>query len=201
MKTINTILTGVGGQGILTLSRMMGNTAILADLDVTVSEVHGMAQRGGSVIVHLKVGEKIYSPLIPKQGADWIIGLEAIETYRHINYLDREGYILMDSRVIPPPAPDKPIPKKEELIREIAKTASRVYIIPAHESAIKLGNAILANTILFGAIAQLNILGIDKRYYIESMRQSLPDRYLEINLEAFDFGYKYKFDVIEINRR
>ena len=191
MDIINILLVGVGGQGILTLSRMIGHTAMIGGLDVLISEVHGMSQRGGSVVVHLKAGEKVYSPLIPRHDADWIVGLEAIETYRHINYASSETRILMDNRVIPPPLSSEESPDKSMLIREIEKFVSEVYVVPAHELSLNIGNPILANTILFGGLARVNILGLDKELYLKALEESVPGKFLEMNLKAFEEGYKY----------
>lgn len=188
---INILLVGVGGQGILTLSRMIGYTAMIGGLDLLISEVHGMSQRGGSVVVHLKAGDKVYSPLIPRHNADWIIGLEAIETYRHINFASRETKVLMDNRVIPPPLSDKAVPDRSRLIGDIDKMVSRVYIVPAHELSLKLGNPILANSILFGGIAKVNILCLDKDLYLDALKSSIPRKYVDINVRAFDEGYNY----------
>jgi indolepyruvate ferredoxin oxidoreductase beta subunit len=188
---INILLVGVGGQGILTLSRMIGYTAMIGGLDLLISEVHGMSQRGGSVVVHLKAGDKVYSPLIPRHNADWIIGLEAIETYRHINFASRETKVLMDNRVLPPPLSDKAVPDRSRLIGDIDKMVSRVYIVPAHELSLKLGNPILANAILFGGIAKVNILGLDKDLYLDALKSSIPRKYVDINVRAFDEGYNY----------
>lgn len=184
------ILVGVGGQGILTLARMIGIAAIKSNLDVYISEVHGMAQRGGSVIVHLKVGDKVYSPLIAKGDADWLIGLEIIECCRYIDYASKKTNVVINDRLIPPPGIYISESKKKNLIKIINQYVNNTYIIPAHKLAVELGDSILTNSIMFGAVSKLNILNIKKELYLEALQEAIPRKYLNINIVAFKKGDK-----------
>jgi len=192
----NILLVGVGGQGILTLSRLIGEAAINAGLDVLISEVHGMAQRGGSVVVHVKVGDKVYSPLITVSDADWIIALEIMECCRYIHYASNKTKAILNDRLIPPPVLDKPIPEKEEMLNKLRNIIQRIYVIPAHEIALKLGLPILTNTVIFGVSAKLNILDIKERYYVEALRKVFPEKYFEINFKAYKEGLNFTSTLI-----
>lgn len=184
------ILVGVGGQGILTLARMIGIAAIKSNLDVYISEVHGMAQRGGSVIVHLKVGDEVYSPLIAKGDADWLIGLEIIECCRYIDYASKKTNAIINDRLIPPPGTYISESKKKNLIKIINQHVNNTYIIPAHKLAVELGDPILTNSIMFGAVSKLNILNIKKELYLEALQETIPRKHLNVNIVAFKKGDK-----------
>ncbi|RLE81416.1 MAG: indolepyruvate oxidoreductase subunit beta [Thermoprotei archaeon] len=191
-RIFNIAITGVGGQGIITLSKLIGRSALLEGFDVRVAEIHGMAQRGGSILTHIRFGKEVYSSLIPKFSADILLGLEAIEVARYIDYLAPGGYLLLSDHIIRPPMAEVRItvPEIVASIRAAFHDNVNTYVIDAYRKALELGNAALENTIMLGALCALNIVSITKESFIKAIKDVIPPRYLEINLTAFEEGYK-----------
>lgn len=181
------ILAGVGGQGILTLARMIGNLALILNLDVKISEVHGMAQRGGSVVVHITIGDTIYSPLIPYNKADWLVGLELIEACRYLSYCNQRTKIVIDHRIINPPL-GKIMLTANEIIDLIKKKFQDVHIIYAYKYACKMGDPLLTNSIIFGALHKLNLLNASYDKCLQALSNTFPSSILEKNILAFNKG-------------
>jgi len=187
--TVRIILAGVGGQGILTLARMIGNLARILNLDVKVSEVHGMAQRGGSVVVHISIGSEVNSPLIPYGKADWLVGLELIEACRYLDYCNKQTKIVIDKRIINPPLSGIVL-TSNELINLIRANYSNVYLISAYERACELGNPLLTNSIVFGFLCRLKLLDADYSDYVQALSETIPKKVLRDNITAFNEGLK-----------
>ena len=188
MDKLNIMIVGVGGQGSLLASRMIGTAALKKSYDVKVSEVHGMSQRGGSVVTYVKLGEKVNSPLIEKGEADIIISFEMLEALRWSDYLNKEGKIIVnDQKINPMPV----ITGKEKypgnILGQIKTVCDNVICINALEIAKELGNTKVVNIILIGILARLS--SIEKDVWLETLKEVVPQRFYSINEKAFEAGY------------
>ncbi|TKJ43310.1 indolepyruvate oxidoreductase subunit beta [candidate division TA06 bacterium B3_TA06] len=187
-KTTNIFVAGVGGQGIIKFSNLLCEVAMRAGLDVKKSEIHGMAQRGGSVTTHVRFGEKVYSPLIPQGGADFICSMEHLEAVRHIAFLNREqGRLIYDPYEIAPPevyTAQRSYPKDIE--ERLAKLAPNRIALPAFENALKIGNSRAQNVIMLGALS--TFLPFEDSLYEEAIRAGFKPKYVDINIKAFHLG-------------
>ncbi len=183
----NIMIVGVGGQGTLLASRILGSAIIKQGFDVKVSEVHGMSQRGGSVVTYVKYGDEVHSPIVDKGEADIILAFELLEAYRALPYLRKGGKIIVNDQIINPMpvitgAMDYPTDIKEKL----TKSADTV-IIDALEKATKAGNFKAVNVVLIGLMAKST--DIPYETWIESLHECVPAKFLDVNLKAFDLGY------------
>jgi len=186
-NTTNILVAGVGGQGVILASDIMADTFLKAGYDVKKSEVHGMAQRGGSVSSHVRYGEKVYSPIIKMGELDYLFMLEKLETLRWLPYCKPDTVFLVDGIRINPPAVnlgDMEYPEDvDETLRENFKN---VHFIKATDIARELGNARAANVVLLGSLAKL--LDIDSSMWLECIKERLPERLHELNEKAFTQG-------------
>jgi len=188
MKTNNILVVGVGGQGTLITSRILGNLALEMGYDVKLSEVHGMAQRGGSVVTHIRFGEKVYSPLVEVGQADIIVSFEKLEALRWLHYLKKDGIMLVNTQEIDPmPVIIGASSYPEDVIEQLKKDCKNVYAIDALSRAKVLGNIKVANTVLLGLLAKH--MSIPKEKWIEIIEKTVPVKTIKINTEAFEEGY------------
>lgn len=185
MKT-NIILSGVGGQGILTIAAVLDTAALDQDLFVKQAEVHGMSQRGGAVQSHVRISdETIHSDLIPLGKADMIISVEPMELLRYLPYLKSEGWLITDSE---PFINTKNYPERESLFNEIKSHPNNI-IVDATEIAKKIGNSKAANMVLLGAASSLIPLSEESLVKaIKTLFQRKSERIVNLNLEAFNAG-------------
>lgn len=190
-EIINLIVCGVGGQGLITLARIIGITAVKKNIKVLMSEVHGMAQRGGQVVVHIRIG-KPESPLIPHGGADVIIGLELIETYRNLEYAHSNSIIIVNNRIIRPAIPKVKLPKEEEILEAINATNVKLIVIDALENAKKAGIPIAENMVMLGALMATKILqeNITISDIEEVITEVFPENLARKNIKALRLGYE-----------
>ncbi len=187
MKTVNILLSGVGGQGVLLASQILTRVAMAADLDVKQSEVHGMSQRGGSVTSHVRFGAKVYAPTIDPGEADFVLGFERLEALRNAHYVAADGVILYNTMRINPSTVASGVAVYPDGIAErIAAFADRVYAVDGLGLAEKAGNVRAANTVMVGAISRF--LPIDEKLWAEQIREILPAKLVDLNLKAFAFG-------------
>jgi indolepyruvate ferredoxin oxidoreductase beta subunit len=190
MKT-NIILTGVGGQGVITAANILGKAVLKARLNVYVSEVHGMAQRGGSVNCTVRFGN-VYGPLIKDGTADAIVSTEPIEALRYIQYANKKTKIITDINPIIPytvsVGTDR-YPNLEMVFKELREYAY-LYVIDANKIAKEAGNIITKNIVLLGALAATDILKFKSDILIETILENVPIKYKEINKKAFQEGFK-----------
>ncbi|MBQ2932792.1 MAG: indolepyruvate oxidoreductase subunit beta [Clostridia bacterium] len=183
----NIMIVGVGGQGTLLASRILGNVAIGEGYDVKVSEVHGMSQRGGSVVTYVKYGEKVYSPIIDKGGADIILAFELLEAERSIPFLKKGGKLIVNSQKIDPMPV---ITGAAEYPADIDKKLSAVAdttVVDALSAAKEAGNIKSVNVVLIGVLAKTTEIPYEK--WIEALKTTVPAKFLDVNLKAFDIGY------------
>ncbi len=182
------LIAGVGGQGILLISNILGRAAILQGYRVRGSEVHGMAQRGGSVVAHVRIGD-VHSPLIPEGEADYLIALEPLEALRYLNYLREGCKALISTFMIPPALSAGKIgayPKLDDIIEYLSRYAD-VYPVDAFSLAKKAGSALTMNVVMLGALSKLGF-PLPEEALIQAMLSLVPEKTREMNLKAFELG-------------
>jgi indolepyruvate ferredoxin oxidoreductase beta subunit len=188
--TTNIMIVGVGGQGTLLASRILGNVALSQGLDVKVSEVHGMSQRGGSVVTYVKFGEKIHSPIIDKGEADIILAFELLEAYRALPWLKAGGKLIVnDQKINPMPV----ITGAADYPADIANTLSEcadTTVLNALALASEAGNIKAVNVVLIGVMAQNTDIPFD--VWTKAIQEIVPPKFLKVNQDAFVLGYHYK---------
>ena len=191
MKRVDVVLSGVGGQGILTLAALMGTAAIIDGYDVRISEVHGMAQRGGQVVCHVRIGERVSSPLVMEGSADMVVSLELSETIRALQYLKPKGIVVMNSNALPPPLSiitGFPYPSLNALIEEAREIAGEVYALNANEIAKGIGFPQSANLVMLGAAWATGKLLLSKDSILKSIAKLFSGRAFDANKRAFEEG-------------
>jgi indolepyruvate ferredoxin oxidoreductase beta subunit len=185
---MNVLVCGVGGQGVLLFTGLLAQVALAAGQDVKKSEVHGMAQRGGSVSSHVRFGPKVFSPLIDPGTADLVVAFERLEAVRYVHYLRSDGRILYDPHRIDPVPVQLGLvkrPEGEDLDRRLRGRAASIPIA-AFAAARELGNARVQNVIMLGAAAPF--LGLPEGSYRDAIRTLVKPNFVELNLRAFDTG-------------
>ncbi len=186
---INTIvIAGVGGQGVLLASDTLTELFKNAGFDVKKSEVHGMSQRGGDVVSTVRWGKIVYSPIVGKNGADYILALEKLEALRTLPLLKPDGIIILNSYQFNPLPVSAGLAKYPENITEFLKTqVKQVYEVDAFSIALKLGNARIMNIVMLGSLAKK--LDIDLKIWSKTIEYMVPKKFLELNLKGFQYGY------------
>lgn len=188
MNNLNIMLVGVGGQGTLLASRVLGTVALKMGYDVKVSEVHGMSQRGGSVVTYVKMGEKIYSPLIEKGEADVILAFEELEALRWMEYLKDGGRMIVNEQEINPmPVIIGKAKYPENIVGKLKEKLGNVSSINALKIARESGNIKTVNTVLIGLMAAST--DIAREVWLDAMKEVIPQKLLEVNLKAFEAGF------------
>ncbi|MCD6300774.1 MAG: indolepyruvate oxidoreductase subunit beta, partial [Staphylothermus sp.] len=171
---LNILITGVGGQGNVTMARILATAAAFAGYDVLVGELYGSAQRGGSVTSHVRIGKKVLTPMIPKHSADAVIALEMNESLRVIDYMKKGVTIVLNEYSIYPPEVlrgEAEYPSKDEIVSILEDLTDKIYIVPATNIAIKqLGNVMVGNTILLGFFLSVFDTGIEYKHVEEALR-------------------------------
>ncbi|MCS7258542.1 MAG: indolepyruvate oxidoreductase subunit beta [candidate division WOR-3 bacterium] len=186
-KVTNILVCGVGGQGILLFTDILGEVAMNAGFDIKKSEVHGMAQRGGSVVSQLRFGPVVYSPLIPETEAHFIVALEKLEALRYIHYLSPKGKALVDPLEIYPMSVltgEREYPK--DIIERLKRRTRYLYLVEAFKTAQDLGEARAQNIVMLGVLSRF--LGFPDELYEEAIKKYVRPKYHEINLKAFRVG-------------
>lgn len=188
-ETKNIMIVGVGGQGTLLTSRIIAQVAVEMGYDVKVSEVHGMAQRGGSVVSQVRYGEKVYSPIIKKGDADIILAFEKLEAARWLDYLKPGGMVIInDDRVDPLPVMSGKVRYPENIVDRIKEMVAQTTLIDATTIARSCGDVRAANVVLVGILS--SAIGLPEEEVVKAIRQLVPAKALEINLAAFKEGQK-----------
>ncbi len=182
------LIVGVGGQGTLLASRVLGNLALSLGCDVKLSEVHGMAQRGGSVVTHVRFGDRVLSPVIDKGGADIILAFEKLEALRWCGYLKKGGKMFVSTQeVLPMPVITGAAEYPKDIVEKIKATVPDAVFVDALALAQKAGNAKVLNIVLIGVLARN--MDIEKQAFIEAIKATVPKKAIESNLAAFELGY------------
>lgn len=187
MAVKNIMIVGVGGQGTLLTSRILGGLALSGGYDVKLSEVHGMAQRGGSVVTFVRYGDTVAEPIVEEGQADVIIAFEKLEALRYAHFLKKDGALVVnDWRIDPMPVVIGAAKYPEAIIENLEKKY-KVYAVNATEESKKLGNPRVFNLIVLGAAAQHMDFSKEEWYYV--IERTVPSKTIEINKKAFDVGY------------
>ena len=187
MATRNIMIVGVGGQGTLLTSRILGGLAMEAGYDVKLSEVHGMAQRGGSVVTFVRYGENVFEPIVEEGQADVIIAFEKLEAMRYAHFLKENGALVVnDWRIDPMPVVIGAAEYPQNIIENL-KENHKVYAVNATEEAKKLGNSRVFNLIVLGVAAQH--MDFTKEQWHNVIKNTVPPKTVDININAFEMGY------------
>ena len=187
----NIVIVGVGGQGTLLASRILGYVATAQGYDVKVSEVHGMSQRGGSVVTYVKYDKKVHSPIVSQGDADILLAFEQLEAYRSLPYLKKGGKLLVNTQKTDPmPVIIGAAEYPENILEKIQQKGICVTAIDALTLAREAGNERSVNVILIGALAANS--DIPKETFIEAINKTVPPKFLEANLKAFELGFSAK---------
>ena len=186
-------IVGVGGQGVLRASMVLGNAAMKSGYKVAMSEVHGMAQRGGSVLCTLRFGDDVISPLEAEGDADMIMGFEPVETCRYLSLGNKDTVVIMNLDPVYPSmvaAGMESYPEIDELIASARSQNQNVRTLEATSLAIEAGKAVAANAVMIGAVAGVKGFPLDMNVLRETLAENVPQKFLELNLKAFDLGFK-----------
>ena len=187
METKNVMIVGVGGQGSLLASKLLGRLLMSRGYDIKVSEVHGMSQRGGSVVTYVRFGDKVYSPGIDKGQADFIVSFELLEAARWTSYLKPEGKIIVNTQQINPmPVIIGAAEYPENLVQKMVDAGLNVDAMDALSLAEQAGNAKAVNLVLMGRLSRY--FDIPEEEWMAAIEQSVPPKFLELNQKAFALG-------------
>ena len=188
-KQGNILFCGVGGQGILLASEVTAYSLLAAGMEVRKSEVHGMAQRGGSVTAHLRYGEKVYSPLISLGEADLIVAFEMLESVRYLPYMHSDSQVIVNTHKIYPPAvATGKMTYPDNVLDELANNNIKVKELDAFEVARKVGEVRAVNIAMVGVLS--TYIEIDEQVFLDVMNERIPERFREANINAFLEGRK-----------
>ena len=190
MNTTSLMIVGVGGQGTLLASKLLGKLLMAEGYDVKVSEVHGMSQRGGSVVTYVKYGDKVYSPVITDGEADYIVSFEKIEAARYVSCLKKGGKIIVNTQEIDPmPVIIGNAEYPSDVLDGIVSSGVSVDAFDALSLAEKAGSSKAVNIALMGRLAKY--LGIEKEKWVEAISNTVPEKFKDLNLKAFELGYSF----------
>lgn len=187
MKTLNLLLSGVGGQGVILASKILSKAALLQGLDIKQSEVHGMSQRGGSVVSHVRIGEVVHSPLVPHGECDVLLGFEPLEGLRYAHWVRSDGTLIYNTdRVNPSTVSSGLAEYPADLERRFEAYPCRKMAIDAGALAERAGTRRAANVVLVGALSSRLDFPVD--VWAKALEESVPPKVLEVNREAFRLG-------------
>lgn len=188
MKTTSIMIVGVGGQGSLLASKLLGTLLVDEGYDVKVSEVHGMSQRGGSVVTYVRFGKKVYSPIVTQGEADFIISFEKLEAARYAAFLKKDGRIIVNTQEIDPmPVIIGAAEYPNNILEELKEKGLNVEDIDALTPAIKAGSAKAVNIVLMGRAAKYFDIPYDR--WISAIEKTVNPKFVEMNKVAFELGY------------
>ena len=198
MKEFNVIVTGVGGLGAMTLGTIIAEAALKQGYDVRTTELHGLAQRGGSIPLHIRFGEKMYTPLILEGEANLIIALEPLEALRasYFGSKRQKTVFLIDNYKLPPITVSvlgEKYPSMEKIVNNIKPFAGEIMVIDASNTVKKeIGNVITSNIFMIGYAVGKGLIPIKEKFILEAIEEIVPSRYMEMNKKVFEMGKKYK---------
>jgi len=190
-RNVEIIISGVGGQGVILAAEILGNAAMREGLEVIVSEIHGMAQRGGSVTSHVRIGHKVYSPTIIEGSSNMILGFEPIETLRSLKFANKKTRIIMNSKQTIPITVSigaSKYPSLEEVVAQCKKFTKHVTVLDAFKIAETAGSSMTVNMVLLGALVKTSMLPIREKILVQTITDNVPQKFVDLNLKAFDAG-------------
>jgi indolepyruvate ferredoxin oxidoreductase beta subunit len=193
MKEFNIVLAGVGGQGTLLAAEALGIAAVKDGLNVRVSEIHGMAQRGGSVVSTVRIGENVLAPTVLEGQANILLGFERLETLRNVKYASEKTIVLMNTERIPPAelaSKKLKYPSVEEIVQKIRSFTQKIVLVDASQLAKKAGSNLAQNVVLLGALAGTKLLPVKTESLVLAVRELVPEKHVDTNIRAFKLGYK-----------
>jgi indolepyruvate ferredoxin oxidoreductase beta subunit len=183
----NVLMAGVGGQGILLASEILSEAAMLAGFDVKKSEIHGMSQRGGCVVSHVRYGRQVFSPIVPEGEGDILFGFELMETCRSLPLLKPGGAVVVnDLRILPPSVLMGQEPYPDGLVERIKARFPDFQLLDGQHVAEQAGNVRAANTVLLGAVSKR--LNIAEQFWMRALEKMVPPKALDVNRKAFQLG-------------
>ncbi|HNR12825.1 MAG TPA: indolepyruvate oxidoreductase subunit beta [Thermodesulfobacteriota bacterium] len=186
----NLLLVGVGGQGVVVASKILTEAALLAGFDVKKSEVHGMAQRGGSVVSQVRFGPTVYSPLIKRGEADVLLSFEQLETLRYLEYLSTRALVILNNHRILPPSVSMGVEAyPEDIATRVKKLFKHTYLVEGIELAREAGNPKALNTALLGVLSRH--LDISEKHWLKVIQKQFPPHLHAINIQGFQLGREY----------
>ena len=188
---LDLVFSGIGGQGVVVLSDIFCEAALLDGFDVAKAEVHGMAQRGGSIVAYARIGDKVEAPLIERGKADVILGFEMLETARVLPMLKQGGTVVVNTKYIPPNCVvqgSAGFKKPEDLLGLMRKKALKVHEVDGEGIATQLGNVLVVNTVLLGALSALPENPVKPESYKKAVTARFKAKYVDLNLKAFQAG-------------
>lgn len=193
MNSYNIYICGVGGQGIIKTSIVIGEAAMKSDLGVVMSEIHGMSQRGGVVSTELKIGDS-KSPIIEDMSADLLIAFEPMEALRAVSKASKDTYVITNTSPIMPfniQGSEIPYPKVSDILNELESKVKHVYALDAEKIAKNAGHVLSLNMVMLGGATAISDFPIKKEVILKSMRENLPEKSIPINMKAFEDGYEF----------
>ena len=182
------MIVGVGGQGTLLASRVLGSAMLSQGVDVKVSEVHGMSQRGGSVVTYVRYGDKVYSPIIAQGEADVLLAFEALEAARYLPWLKPDGTVIVNTQQMDPmPVVTGVAEYPKDILGKVQEQGVKMVALDAPGMAEQAGSAKAVNVVLIGAMAKK--LDLPKEVWIDTIQETVPPKFIDMNLKAFELGY------------
>jgi indolepyruvate ferredoxin oxidoreductase beta subunit len=194
VKEFNIVLAGVGGQGTILAAEILGVAAVKDGLNVRVSEIHGMAQRGGAVVSNVRIGEKVFSPTVLEGQADVLLGFEPLETLRNLKFVSEKTLVIVSDERIPPTelaAKNIAYPSMEEIVKKINGFTKNVAIVETERLAKEAGSILTGNIVLIGALAASERLPVKNESLVDALKELVPAKHVEMNVKAFKLGYDY----------
>lgn len=182
------MIVGVGGQGTLLASRVLGSAMLSQGVDVKVSEVHGMSQRGGSVVTYVRYGDKVYSPIIAQGEADVLLAFEALEAARYLPWLKPDGTVIVNTQQMDPmPVVTGVAEYPKDILGKVQEQGVKMVALDALGMAEQAGSSKAVNVVLIGAMAKK--LDLPKEVWIDTIQETVPPKFIDMNLKAFELGY------------
>ncbi|MFO7837189.1 MAG: indolepyruvate oxidoreductase subunit beta [Candidatus Thorarchaeota archaeon] len=191
-NTINVVISGVGGQGVLTLAELLAKAALSQSYNVRVGEIHGMAQRGGHVVCTVRIGSMAKGPIVDEGFADILVGFEPVETLREIARIKKDGHVLMSSHIQFPVAVSMgkaEYPSRKQIVSNIENLTNNFIEIDAMSLAKEAGSSRAMNMVLFGGIVATDLLPITREAAIDAVRKKFPGKFEDINVKAIHLGF------------
>jgi indolepyruvate ferredoxin oxidoreductase beta subunit len=196
--TYNIMTCGVGGQGLMLVSNILGLACTEYGLNIRTAETHGLAQRSGSIYTHIRIGERVFSPLIPYGEADVLLGMEAIEALRYIEYLKPNGNIILNNYIWHPVQstfkrvknPETKYVTTEKILKQLQKVTENIHLINALDLAIQAGHPLTSNVVLLGALAKSEKFPVSVEQLRKIIPTVVPKKAIEANMKALSLGFE-----------